>query len=422
MSSFDSFSSRLAAALLGACVLLSAPSALGDDWPQFRGPNRDDVSKETGLLQQWPAGGPKLAWKTTGLGGGFSGVSVVAGHIYTMGEDAASCYVRALDEATGKLLWSAKVGAVGGGNGHPGPRCTPAVAGDRIVALGQFGDLVCLEAGNGQEIWRTNLATDLGGVMMSDWGYSESPLVDGNLVVCTPGGAQGTLAALDLTTGKLVWRSKEWTDKAAYSSIVAATIAGVKQYIQLTDRSVAGVSSADGKLLWKAARPGRTAVVPTPIVAGNLVYVASGYSAGSNLFRLEAAGGKFTAQQVYGSKEMVNHHGGVVKIGDYAFGFSDGNAGWSWQDFATGTLVSSDKTKLGKGSVTFADGRLYLRAEAGKGTVVLLDPSAKGWNEQGRFDQPDRSQLNSWPHLVVANGRLFIRDQDVLLAYDVKQK
>jgi outer membrane protein assembly factor BamB len=420
MSSIACHSSRLAVALLGVCAFFSVSSALGDDWVQFRGPNRDDVSKETGLLQQWPAGGPALAWQATGLGGGFSGVSVAAGRIYTMGEDATSCYVRSLDEATGKVLWSAKVGAVGGGNGHPGPRCTPAAAGSMIVALGQFGDLVCLEAGNGKEVWRTNLAADLGGAMMSGWGYSESPLVDGNRVICTPGGAQGVLAALDLKTGKVAWRSTEWTDKAAYSSVVPATIGGVKQYIQLTGDSVAGVNPIDGKLLWKAARSGRTAVIPTPIVAGNLVYVASGYGAGSNLFRVESAGGKFTAQQVYASKEMVNHHGGVVKVGDYAFGFSD-KAGWSWQDFTTGALVSSDQS-LGKGSVTFADGRLYLRLEGGKGTVVLLEPSAKGWSEKGRFDQPDRSKLNSWPHPVVANGRLFIRDQDVLFAYDVKQK
>lgn len=421
MSSIAFYPSRLAVALLGISTLFSASSALGDDWTQFRGPNRDDLSKETGLLQQWPAEGPRLAWKTTGLGGGFSGVSVAAGRIYTMGEDATNCYVRALDEATGKVLWSAKIGAVGGGNGHPGPRCTPAVAGNLIVALGQFGDLVCLEAANGKEVWRTNLATDLGGVMMSGWGSSESPLVDGSLVICSPGGAQGTLAALDLKTGKVVWRSKEWTDKAAYSSVVPATIGGVKQYIQLTDQSVAGVNPVDGKLLWKAARAGRTAVIPTPIVDGNLVYVASGYGAGSNLFRIESAGGKFTAQQVYASKEMVNHHGGVVKIGDYAFGFSD-KAGWSWQDFATGALVFADQKKLGKGSVTFADGRLYLRLESGNGTVVLLEPSAKSWNEKGRFEQPDRSKLNSWPHPVVANGRLFLRDQDVLLAYNVKQE
>ena len=421
MVSSTSSAPRATAALIGACALLCNITVRGADWPQFRGPNRDDISQETGLLKQWPAGGPQLAWKTMGLGGGFSGVSVVAGRVYTMGEDAENSYVRALDEATGKVLWSAKVGAVGGGNGRPGPRCTPAVAGDRIVALGQFGDLVCLEAGNGKEVWRTNLNTNLGGVMMSGWGNSESPLVDGDRVICTPGGVQGTLAALGLKTGKVIWRSAEWTDKAAYSSIVPATIDGVPQYIQLTDQNVGGVNSADGKLLWKAARVGRTAVIPTPILAGNLVYVASGYNAGSNLFRIESAGGKFTAQQVYASKEMVNHHGGVVKIGDYAFGYSD-KGGWSWQNFSTGELVLSEQKALGKGSVTCADGLLYLRFETGAGTVVLLDPSPKGWTEKGRFEQPDRSKLNSWPHPVVANGKLFLRDQDVLLAYDVKQK
>ena len=286
-------------ALLGACFFFCVADTYGADWPQFRGPNRDDISKETGLLKQWPAGGPKLAWQTTGLGAGLSGVSVAGGRIYTMGEDEESCYVRALDETTGKLLWSAKVGAIGGGQKYPGPRCTPSVDGNRLFALGQFGDLVCLESATGKEVWRVNLEKDLGGKMMSGWSYSESPLVDGDQIICSPGGPKGTLAAVQKKTGKVLWQSAEWTDPSAYCSVVPATICGVRQYVQLTGASVGGVNPADGKLLWKAPRPGKTAVITTPVVDGDFVYVTSSYNIGCNLFQVEKDGATLKAHEVY---------------------------------------------------------------------------------------------------------------------------
>jgi outer membrane protein assembly factor BamB len=395
------------------------------DWPQFRGPQRNGISTETGLLKQWPEGGPKLQWTAKGLGTGYSGISVAGGRIYTMGDGEDASYLHALDEATGKIVWSVKVGATGGdgGNKYPGTRCTPTVDGSTVYTLGQWGDLVAVATATGKEVWRKNLMKDLGGKMMSQWNYSESPLVDGNNVICCPGGADGTMVALNKQTGALVWRTKDWTDKASYSSVVVATIGGLRQYVQLTDAHVVGVQPADGKVLWKAPRAGKVAVIPNPIVDGNLVYVASGYGIGCNLFRVDSAGGKFTAEQVYASKDMVNHHGGVVKVGDNVFGFSDGN-GWVWQDLKTGqTVFKADQRKfLGKGSVTAADGMLYLRAEGKTGTVVLLDGTVAEWKEKGRFEQPERSDKSSWPHPVIANGRLYLRDWEVLLAYDVKQR
>ena len=406
---------------LGVCALLSSTGVQAADWPQWHGPARDNISTETGLLKQWPAQGPALAWKATGLGGGLSGVSVAAGRVYTMGDGADGSYVRALDAATGKLLWSTKVGQAGGGSGFPGPRCTPTVDGALVFAMGQFGDLVCLDAVTGAERWRRNMEKDLAGKMMSGWGYSESPLVDGDKLICTPGGASGTLAALNKNTGEVIWRSTELTDKAAYVSAVMATIGGVRQIVQFTDANVVGVNPADGKVLWLGARPGKTAIASSPVIDGNLIFVSSSYGVGANLFRVDAANGKFTAQQVYASKEMLNQHGGLIKIGENVFGFSD-NKGWTMQDLKTGKVVWVEKQKLGKGSETLADGLLYLRLENGKGTVVLLDPSASTWSEKGRFDQPDRSDKNSWPHPVVSNGLLYLRDQDTLLAYDIKAK
>jgi outer membrane protein assembly factor BamB len=407
-----------------AAVLGATSVAFGSDWTQWRGPARDGLSTETGLLKQWPAAGPKLGWKATGLGSGYSGVSVAAGRLYTMGDGPDASYLHALDEATGKILWSVKVGATGGEekNKYHGTRCTPTVDGPLVFATGQWGELVCVEAASGKQIWRHDLIKDFNGKMMSVWGYSESPLVDGDRLVCCPGGADGTMLALNKKTGAVIWRTKEWTDKASYSSIVIATIGDVRQYIQITDANVAGINPANGKVLWKAPRAGRTAVIPTPVVSGNLVYVTSGYGVGCNLFKIDSAGGTLTASQVYANKEIVNHHGGVLKIGDKLFGHSDAS-GWVWQDLKTGQAAyKAEKTKLAKGSVVAADGRLYLRAESGKGTVVLLDASTPGWTEQGRFDPPNRSDKNSWPHPVIANGRLYLRDQDVLLAYDVKQR
>ena len=394
---------------------------MGSDWPQWRGPNRDGCSTETGLLKEWPKEGPSLLFKATGLGVGFSGVSVAGQRIFTMGDQGGASYVHALNRDNGKLFWSAKVGKAGapGWGGFTGPRSTPSVDGNQVYALGQYGEVVCSNAEDGKEIWRKHLITDFGGSLM-EWGFSESPLVDGDQVLLTPGGSRGTVVALNKRNGSPIWQSKEWTDNAHYSSIIVENIAGVRQYIQLTDQSLAGVATKDGKVLWKVTRKGPTAVIPTPLYADSHVYVTSGYGAGCNLFQI-AKGSRFTATQVYANKVMANHHGGVVKVGDYVYGYSDGK-GWTCQNFKTGAAVWQEKSKLDKGATAYAEGRLYCREEAEKGVVALLEATPNGYIEKGRFTPPDRSGKQSWPHPVVAGGRLFLRDQDVLLCYDIKAK
>jgi outer membrane protein assembly factor BamB len=411
----------LAAGVIVAASLWRSSAADSLDWPQWQGANRDGVSTETGLLKEWPTDGPPLLWKASGLGAGFSGVSVVGQRVYTMGDQADGNHVLALNRADGKLVWSTKLGKAGapGWGGFAGPRGTPTVDGNLVFVLGQFGEVMCVNAQDGKEVWRKHLTTDFGGPLM-EWGFSESPLVDGDQVIFTPGGPQGTLVALNKQTGALIWQSKEWTDNAHYSSIILAEIDGVRQYVQLTDKSVAGVSPKDGKLLWKAARKGATAVIPTPIYADSHVYVTSGYGIGCNLFKV-AKGSDFTATQVYANKVMANHHGGVVKLGDYLYGHSDGK-GWTCQNFKTGEAVWQEKDKLDKGSILYADGRLYCREESEKGVVALLDVTSTGYVEKGRFTPPDRSGKKSWPHPVIAGGQLYLRDQDVLLCYDVKAK
>jgi outer membrane protein assembly factor BamB len=399
-----------------AFVLAGALSAA--DSPQWRGPKRDGQSPETDLLQHWPAAGPSLLWKTNGLGGGFSSVSVAADRIFTMGDRTDSAFVHALD-LRGKPLWSAKVGKPGGGGGYPGPRCTPTVDGALVYALGQHGDLVCVESATGKEVWRKNLRKDFGGEV-GGWGYSESPLVDREQLICTPGGGQGTLVALNKKTGAKTWQSHQWMDPAEYASPIVAEVGGKRQYIQLTGESVGGVAANSGKVLWRVSRRGSTAIIPTPIFHQDHVYVTSGYSVGCNLFAIRPAGDAFKAEEVYHNKVMVNHHGGVILVGEHLYGYSDGK-GWVCQDFKSGEMVWSDKS-LGKGSIAYADGRLYLRSEGSKGTVALIEANPAGYKEHGRFDQPDRTEKESWPHPVIANGRLYLRDQDLLLCYDIKAK
>lgn len=393
-----------------------------EDWPQWRGIHRDGKSPETGLLKTWPEGGPKLLWTTRELGGGYTTPSVADGRVYGMGYLAEKEVVWALDAETGKEVWSTPTAPANLKVGYSeGPRCTPTVDGDHLYTLGAGGNLVSLDRNTGKVLWQKELVEDFGGKMMSGWGFSESPLVDGDRLVCTPGGSQGTMLALNKLTGEKLWQTADITDNAAYSSIVSATIAGVSQYVQLTDSHVFGVHPETGEVLWKAPRKGSTAVIPTPVVSDDIVYVTSGYGVGCDAFKVTRADSKFSAEVLYSNKEMKNHHGGVVLVGEHLYGYSDAG-GWVCQNFKTGEVAWREKSKLGKGSISYADGRLYCRHEAEEGTLVLLEASPEGYREHGRFDQPERSNKNSWPHPVISNGRLYIRDQGILLCYDIKAK
>ncbi|MDB6033203.1 MAG: polyvinylalcohol dehydrogenase [Verrucomicrobiales bacterium] len=404
--------------LLVAGLIALASSVHGGDWPQWRGPNRDGKSTDTGLLKQWPEGGPKQLWKATGLGGGYSTPSVVEGRVFGSGYRGEEEYIWALDASSGKEIWSTKTGGAEKKVGYPeGPRSTPTIDGDSLFTLSAGGNLVCLDTTSGKERWHHELKKEFGGRMMSGWGFSESPLVDGNKVVCTPGSMKGTVLALNKKTGEVIWQSAEFVDKSAYASLVVANFGGVRQYVQLTDAHVAGIAAADGKLLWQADRPGKTAVIPTPIVTDEFVYVTSGYGVGCNLFKVTKGGDGFKVEEVYANKNLINHHGGVVLVGNHIYGHSE-KGGWTCQDLKSGEVVWANNG-VGKGSISFADGFFYIRSES-KGSVALIEASPKGYKEHGRFDQPDRSSKNSWPHPVIENGKLYLRDQDAMFCYDVK--
>jgi outer membrane protein assembly factor BamB len=398
-------------------TLALAATATAGDWPQWRGSERDGISREDGLLQEWPEDGPALAWKAKGLGVGFSSVAVADGKIFSLGDLDDGSNAIALNEKDGSLLWKTRIGDSGGHGKYPGTRSTPTVDNGQVFVLNQFSDLACLDAESGKLLWEKNLEKDFGGKMMSGWKYSESPLVDGDQVVVTPGGKDGTLLALDRKTGEKIWQTGDWTDAAAYSSVIIATIHGTRQYVQLTGESVAGVDPESGKMLWKAERKGKTAVVATPVVEDDLLFVTSSYGVGCNGFRISKKGDQWTTEQLYANKEIGNHHGGVVLIDGHVFGGSGST--FRCLNLESGELNFAERS-AGKGATLFADQRFYLRAE--DGPMALIKASPEGYTEVSRFEQPDRSDYKAWAHPVVANGKLYLRDQDVLLCYDVSAK
>jgi outer membrane protein assembly factor BamB len=424
---------RLAAFVIAGAATLACSVSFGDvpkdaakDWPQFHGTAQDNISHETGLLKQWPQGGPPLAWKATGIGEGHSSVSVSNGKIFTAGAEGSagsggSTFVYALNEADGKVLWKAKLGENWKNDqGGFGSRGTPTVDGDMVYMIDPVGDVACFNTADGKEIWHSNLKRDFGGGP-PQWGYSESATIDGDHVICTPGGRGGAVVALDKHTGKEVWRSKQFQDKAAYAPPLIAEIGGVRQIVSFTEDHLAGISSKDGSVLWVAPRPGKTAVIPTPVIKDNYIYVTSGYGVGCDLFKINSEGGKFSAEQIYQNKVMVNHHGGVILFDGFIYGFSDSSKSWICQDMMSGNEKWKNEG-VGKGSIAYADGHFYLRSEGKKGTIALIDASSDGYKEHGRFDQPQRSGKQAWPHLVIANGKLYVRDMNLLLCYDIKAK
>ena len=415
----------LAITLAGLSASTSAPAPKAGektaDWPQFRGPNRDNISPDKNLLKKWPEKGPEVVWKSEGIGQGYSSVSVVGDKVFTMGDKEGSSYVYAIDRATGKQKWSVKVGKPEPGN-WPGTRCTPTVDGELLYALGQHGDLVCLEVAKGEEKWRKNLKTEFGG-NPGYWKYAESPLVDGDGLVCTPGGKGATIVKLDKRTGKEIWRSP-LGDQANYSSIVIGNACGVKQYVQLTNGGTIGVAAKDGAFLWRYDRfKGNTANAPMPLIFGDQVFTAAGYGKGGAMLTLTATNGKFEVKEEYFKSELKNKHGGVTVVGDYIYADTDSNGRPYCANWKTGELEKWDRPKTSKGrgsaSMTYADGNLYIRYE--NGFVALVPATPTGYTETGSFKMPNHVK-QSWAYPVVIGGKMYLRENDIVWCYDVQGK
>lgn len=407
--------SRFAASVVVALAIL--PFAIGADWPQWRGPERTGVSAEKGLLKEWPKGGPKLIYKATGLGGGYSTPSISGGRIYVMGTKGNDEYVFALDEKDGKEVWAIRVGAIARA-GYAGPRSTPTVDGKHLYAVGSDGDLVCMETEAGKIVWQKSYSRDFNG-RRGGWAYAESVLIDGDTLVCTPGGNKATLAGLNKTTGETLWTcAVPGGDSAGYASVIIAEVGNIKHYVTFLSGGVVGVEASSGRFLWRYKNTANgTANIPTPIFHDGHVFSASGYGTGGGLVKLSAEGQNVTATEVYFSRAMVNHHGGMVRVGDHLYGANEREL--LCLEFKNGKTPTWSDRCVGKGSVTFADGHLYVRSEGG--SVALVEATPSGYREKGRFSQPDRSRNPAWAHPVVANGRLYLRDQDILLVYDIKQ-
>jgi outer membrane protein assembly factor BamB len=414
---------RLVLSLLPVLLLL-ATDANAEDWPQFRGPERNGLSAETGLLKAWPKGEPALEWKCEGVGIGYSSVAVVAGQVFTMGDLKDGCYLIAIDRDKGTVNWKTKVGKTGGN--YRGPRCTPSVDGQSVYGLGQFGDLVCLDVNTGAERWRKNLKNDFKG-REGGWNYTESPLVDGPKLLVTPGGQEAALLALDKKDGTVIWKGAiPGGDQAGYSSIVVAEFGGVRQYVQLMANGLVGFSADRGELLWRYGMDGKrfggnTANIPTPIVQGDQIFASAGYGRGGALVTVSSAGGKLEVKEEYWNKNLNNRHGGVLLVGDRLYGDRD-DSGRLWcADFKTGAVKwvrGSGSKGNGSAALTHADGMLYVRFA--NGWVALVDPK-DGYNEVSGFQVPNGTN-DCWAHPVVAGGKLFIREKDVVWCYDVKGK
>jgi outer membrane protein assembly factor BamB len=408
--------------LLAASLFICSLPVRGDDWPQWRGPSRDGVSRETGLLKEWPKEGPKLAWQVTDLAEGFSTPSVVGDRIYVLanqGQDDES--VQARSAADGKVVWSTRLGKVGPNTGpqYPAARSTPTVDGAVLYALGSDGDLACVETTSGKIRWQKSLRSDFGG-KPGQWAYAESPLIDGDFLVCTPGGAEATLVALNKTSGDVIWKSAiPDGGPAAFASAIVAEIGGVKQYVQFLQNGLVGVEARTGKFLWRydQTAKGSPAVIPTPLARDGLVF-SSAARTGGGLVKLNPSGDGFQAEQLYFSAKLPNAIGGTVIVGSHLYGTS--NQGLICAEFATGDVKWTDRS-VGAGSVCFADGNLYLHGENGE--VALVEATPEAYREKGRFappGQPDRKNAKAWAYPVIANGRLYVRDIGVLWCYDVK--
>jgi outer membrane protein assembly factor BamB len=397
-----------------------------EGWYQWRGPNRDGISRETGLLKTWPPEGPPVLYIAEDLGRGYASVSVAGGRVFTMGKFGDETRLVALDAATGRKLWETPVG-----QGGDGPNGTPTVDGDLVYAISFTGELLCASVVDGSAVWRTSFSRDFGGKMMSTWGYSESPLVDGDRLVVSPGGPRAVMVALNKLTGEVIWQTAlpanpgpAGQDGAGYSSIVVSEARGVRQYVQLVGRGLIGVDADSGELLWGYNRIANgTANVPTPLVSGDDVLCSSGYDdGGTALLRIKGSPGRLRAEEVWykPSRELQNHHGGMVLIeGNVYMGHGHNNGFPVCFDLKTGR----DRWRPGRGpgtgsaAVMYADGRLYFRYE--NGIMALIEANADDYFERGRFRIGIKHD-QSWPHPVISDGRLYLRDQHQMIVYDIR--
>ena len=421
---------------LSLIILIMIPAMTGvnlnaQDWLQWRGPDREGIVKTTGINLDWSEKKPALLWTFKQAGAAYSAPTIVGTTLYSQGAADGNDFAFALDTKTGNMKWKQILGKEYIQDRGNGPRGSVTIDDNKLYLIRGAGQLHCLSADDGKMLWQKDLVEDFNGKIMSGWGYSESPLIDGDLVICTPGGSEGTMMAFDKNTGETVWRSKDWTDACGYSSPIVVEVDGIRQYIQQASKGVAGVSAKDGKLLWKTdyTITGRApaAVIPTPIFKDNMVYVTNGYGCGCMGIRLSKAGDGIKADTIYTNRDISNQHGGVVLMNGYIYGHSDRPSdSWTCQNMKTGEIVWTNKIReVGKGAALGVNDRLILLDER-TGLMTVIAASPEGWKEFGRMEIPERSSIESmdnmiWTHLVIADNKLYLRDHDLLFCFDIKK-
>ncbi|MBN8456457.1 MAG: PQQ-like beta-propeller repeat protein [Verrucomicrobia bacterium] len=395
------------------------------DWPQWRGPNRDGKSTETGIIKNWETNPPKLLWMGEGMGAGYAGVAVVGDRIYTTGDLAAGQGVIAVNAKDGKVVWSTPLTEGAPKHGFEGARCTPTVEGGMLWVTTSDGAVACLDT-TGKVVWKKSFSEEWGGKMMSGWGFSESVLIDGDNAVCTPGGPEAMMVALDKKTGKEAWRCKmpegggKGKDGAGYGSAVISNGAGVKQYVQMTGRGLIGVRASDGKFLWSYDHVANdVANISTPVVIGDHIFASTAYGTGTGLVKLVKDGDGVKAEEVYfiDPNKLQNHHGGMVLVDGHIYcGHKQNGGDPVCVDIKTGELKWGPVKAPGKGSgsVSYVDGHLIFRYQ--NGVVALVEATPSGYKLKGSF-KPEFQQKESWAHPVVSGGRLYLREQDKLMCY-----
>lgn len=412
------------------CAMTQTLSAVSADqeWPTFRGPGRTAVAPDQGLLQSWPQTGPKMVWETSGLGRGYSSLAISGGRIYTMGDhlpgaDDTDEYLLCFEQSSGKMLWKLKTGPAwnNGKESWQSSRSTPTVDGDHVYALTAHGKLI-LASTTGEEVWQKDLKEEFGGKKADSWGYSESVLIDGETLVVTPGGAENTMVAMHKKTGETIWTTSRDGDRGAgHASTLITHIGGTKVYVTTTGSGAMGVRASDGKLLWTYEIDKTTAVIPTPIVRDDLVFFTAGYKRGGALLRQVASeNGEVTVEEIYPiTPDLANKHGGVVLVGDHLYGDSDDKGIPFCADLMTGKIKWQARGS-GRNSacVAAADGHIYIRYTDGTMTLVKANPEE--FEEVGTFTVPGSGDRPSWSHPVIVGGKLYLREGDKLLCYDVK--
>jgi len=410
---------RFVICLLALAMISANANIHAEDWPQWRGTGRDGLSQEKGLLKEWPEDGPRVEWINPNVGAAYSSLAIVDGRIYTLGNTDEKSEVYCLDEKTGEPIWVLPLPGEDKAYKHgrgDGARGTPTFHDGKLYVESGGGAVACLDAKTGKTIWTKHLVQDFGG-RVPGWGYSESPLIDGNQLIVTPGGQQGAIIALDKNTGNAIWSSEDVKDRAHYSSAIAMDFGGVHQIVQFTNSRLVGLDASNGKLLWDYANSAnKTANVCTPIFADGYVFSSSAYGTGGGLVQLVKQGDAFEAREIYFNKSMANHHGGIVLYDGYMYGF--GSGGLICMNFKTGEIAWRNRS-VSKGSLCLVNGYLYCLGERNQMALVKADP--KEYTELGRFSL-DKSGFPTWAHPVVANGRLYLRDQNMLTSYNIATK